>query len=813
MGWQDAPIVDDKKKPAWMSAPFSGDAAPESPSLVSQAVDAGKNYVGGIGNSLLALGQRTMDRSASIMKPTATAEAMGLKPGIIADIVGAPERLGRAFNQGAAELVDIGTTGFDVGSKMNPIAISQKIPGYLLNKATGSRLGQISGALGEAAAPLIGGVAQKYKDYKESLPESGQANLEGTVAGAEGLAGLAGMGAPGAAKAAGRKVFGKVDEALGQIAENRTALPEETLRLAGTKEGRQLLAENKGAAYKIGQEFVQNVYNPIDAFPEAQTVKAILPILPPVKPDNIINALQRQIKSNPPPKLVKTYESIAKDIEWVQNTADANGGVIPVDELLTMRQHVDDLIDGAFKQETPTYITALKQARHEIRMGLENAAVESGNPEYVTAMKGISNKLEILDRIKDRLGHDVQTGENRGESFIRNLMNKGNAKYREVLQDYDNVFGSNILERANSAHLADQLTKSGKLPLMSKWNTGAGGSLPVRMTLGSPALMSRALNVTGKLAGRGDVGAPPLVVGSVPRGTAYAETQAPQRPLGQLSRRGNLGEDPFQASLLTPKQYKELKGAREFNAQAGESPDYPEYNPEELKDYDTHMMDEAYNAGYRPPQSGQAVSGAMADQAKIEMRKKLGLAAGKDYRLEDLSPQKQMQVNAMAEKINKNPDEWNRLFKQGLLERPHSEYNVESTEMLSPDDILQWVNEAGSQSGKMAGIKGELKTFLKNNGLENQSGAINFNDTPPFLAAGGPRPNPNEIEDIVKNMSTPQLAKMMKELGLPIEELDRPAMEAAAKNNAVQIAKYLGLSAGVSGAGLTGLAAYQAGKK
>jgi hypothetical protein len=251
---------------------------------------------------------------------------------------------------------------------------------------------------------------------------------------------------------------------------------------------------------------------------------------------------------------------------------------------------MDDLIGDSFGKESGVYVTALKNARHEVRNGLIDAAQASGNSEYITQMASLAKKLDLLDRIKDRLGSSSVVGENRAESFVRNLMSKGKENQREVLNDFDQVFGTDILKRANAAHLAESLGKSGNIPLLSKWNTGAGGNIFERATVGSPAIMSKVLGLTEKLAGspRSKLGQLKnlLVVGDVSKGIERSNVARPGAIASPV--------EPYPlGKLLTPEQYRAKKAtdlagqkrslAEETMAQGdNEPPMLFEHAPDEL---------------------------------------------------------------------------------------------------------------------------------------------------------------------------------------------------------------------------------------
>lgn len=606
----------------------------------------------------------------------------------------------------------------NIGGKVASDMVIPLIP-KPVKEAGKATIGAIGGGLGALARTELGktwlsGAKQIGEGYKK-LPEPTREVIEttgkigGTVLGGLGLKQeLKPVGT--AIKSVMQKVMRPVDEALGEIAENRGAISEEALRLAGTKEGRELLKKNKGQAYEIGQELVKSIYNPIEKLPEAKRINEILPKLPAVKADNIISALGEKIVQNPAPEFEKINTKIGNTIDWINNTAIRNGGVLNSGDLMNIRSQLDELLVDSWGRESNTYITALKNARHEIRNSLIEAAQNSGKTEYITQMESLAKKLDLTDRIKDRLGSDVRTGEGRAESFVRNLMNQGKSNVREILADYDDVFGTDILKRANASHLSDQLNKKGKLPLLSNWNTGAGGNILERATIGSPKVMSKILTLTGKLGGREPSIVPNMVIGKVGRGLSEYKPNLGYRtrkPFPVKLTPSKDFDDPFYKSLLTPTENKERLTAKKFE-DLNPAPEYPDYNPDELLTpeemkykYDTEQMDLATRVGkdLQPyHDAGMEQAFTAANDLKMSMKRYLGFRGEREVKMEKLSPRKQMEINQYAHEITNNPDMRQRFVESGLI--AHDE------KVVSPDDVIQWMNEAQKPKSRLSGMLG-----------------------------------------------------------------------------------------------------------
>jgi hypothetical protein len=166
-------VYDDEKKPKSRIV-YDDEPAPQEPKQPAEPPTG--------------IWDRMKDRSDKVMAPTATAEAIGLKPGIAADIVGAPERTGRALAGAFGTWADIAGKGIEMA-------------GTAANKLSGGRLGELGKKVIKTAAPglePIGKMGQMYGRYKESQPESKQANLS---FGEDAAAGLGLFSAPGAAGA------------------------------------------------------------------------------------------------------------------------------------------------------------------------------------------------------------------------------------------------------------------------------------------------------------------------------------------------------------------------------------------------------------------------------------------------------------------------------------------------------------------------------------------------------------------------------------------------------------------------------------
>jgi hypothetical protein len=310
------------------------------------------------------------------------------------------------------------------------------------------------------------------------------------------------------------KAVKNVPKIIGRTAvtamEEQSGMPAKVLKAAGTPEGLNALKQVQGKAYEIGQNLVKSVYNPWDAIPESKVIKEILPNLPSSGSTDIIASLRKHFIENPISELKPLNDKILNKMNEIQSMAMQNpDGKLSAVDLANLRQQIDKVIDDNFGQGVDSYLSALKDARHAIKESLLKSANESGNIEYASTMKTFANKLDLVDKLKGKLGENISQGQDKAQGFISNLFGKNRTNTQETLKNFDAAFGTNYFEQANAAHLADYLNPDGKLPLFTKWPTGRSGMLGKlgAVTIGSPRLDAWALNHPKTAATIGALGA------------------------------------------------------------------------------------------------------------------------------------------------------------------------------------------------------------------------------------------------------------------------------------------------------------------
>jgi hypothetical protein len=166
---------------------------------------------------------RLQKRSDAVYAPTVIGDALGTKPGTVADaIAGTPERATRLVLGGVGSVAD--AAGVPVSVGMN-----------IANAATGGRAGKAISSVAEKTGigEFIGNVANKYKNWKGKQSPAAQANITASEAGIEALGVRGAIGAPGTAVKA-TKGTGKALEGAGKSIIARDAKIRDSIaKLAG----------------------------------------------------------------------------------------------------------------------------------------------------------------------------------------------------------------------------------------------------------------------------------------------------------------------------------------------------------------------------------------------------------------------------------------------------------------------------------------------------------------------------------------------------------------------------------------------------
>lgn len=385
-----------------------------------------------------------------------------------------PTDKGEAFRRGAA-----GVEPGAMSQNQRAVASLGLLPGY-----AAGRLASAAIPAATAASPLARGLMNIGRAGVVGAAESAPASLAqvamGDNAGAVGglaLGGTLGAGIKGAGM--GLRGLGKT---TGNVAESMTGIPASDLRkigfLGNSEYGQKVLAvaENRREHLNdLGDAFLDRVRNFDQYLPNAGEIDQIVESLPPIEGKRIIEAFEKA-----KPKIKATPESaaaIAKidDLSTIAAGLMDESGKIPATMVRKIRQEYDQVIGDAFGKESSAYVNALKNGRHEIAKALEQAAQESGNPGYVTAMKDYTTKLGALDDVMRKLGGDKKTQEDRIEGYLSNLFQGNKTNQQEAFKRLSDIMGADFAEKAQLLSDAKRIAPTGSIPLISAHKTGKAG--------------------------------------------------------------------------------------------------------------------------------------------------------------------------------------------------------------------------------------------------------------------------------------------------------------------------------------------------
>lgn len=336
----------------------------------------------------------------------------------------------------------------------------------------------------------------------ESVPAAAYQAATGDVGG--GLANLALGGAlrplsglPKAAPAAADLV----EKTAGAMSGVPGHLLQEIGPMGSSAFGRRVkaVAGKSAPADELGQILIDRIKNFDQYLPNAAEVSAMVEKLPPIKASDVTDALEKAKTALPTgghatPADKATDDAIGMLVEMAAKAADKDGK-IPATVARQIKQRYDAAVGDAFRKESSAYVTALKNARHDIAKALEKAAEESGVPEYALAMKEYTRKLAAVDKVAKHLGKSEDTQRERVESMISNLYGTNKTERQRNFKELSDIMGEDFAEQARAIGAAKAAMPGGSLPLFpTQWT---GRSMLGASTLGG---MTQA-GVPGVVAG------------------------------------------------------------------------------------------------------------------------------------------------------------------------------------------------------------------------------------------------------------------------------------------------------------------------
>lgn len=305
------------------------------------------------------------------------------------------------------------------------------------------------------------------------------------------------------------------------IASSATGIPSKALTMASTAAGRATLNQAVKGAGTFGSDLNTAIDKYSNSIPEKSVINEAIPKMGNVSVQPAIDALEKARPANPTGQLPPQAQLVDNKITQYQNFLKGNPpdgqffrANYPASDVLQMRKMLDEPIDYENGVPAPKELQgALFQARTALKDALIDAADKTGNPQYSTAMKSYSDKLDLLGSIKRIAlgnGPDISQ-EARATRFgqtVGNESNAGNQVKKIALQRFDDMAGTDFTKRAEAENMAsefaDQNNPLGTGDASFKPQGGWWGAL---RRVGGP--MSAGAFIGSKVAGE-----PGAIVGS-----------------------------------------------------------------------------------------------------------------------------------------------------------------------------------------------------------------------------------------------------------------------------------------------------------
>ena len=309
---------------------------------------------------------------------------------------------------------------------------------------------------------------------------------------------------------------------LKSISSELSGISEDALEMARSKGGRNKLIEMSGKADEMGGELLNMLDNIDDHYQYEAQLKTALNDMPDISIDNITNSLRNSMKKlgNLPNEIaakskIKSYldgievdflpKKIGTEIvkEGVPLSERGLGGSsrlvekdrfiqanrkIPAKDYRKLRQRLD-VVANFDEPGSDLFNDAMLKARTVAKEDLVGAS--KGTP-YSKTIDNYSNMLGARDRLYKRLGRRSDVREDRIQSFMDNLFGKNKNNKQRILQNIDDVFGSEFTKNARISSMAKEITKDGKFPLFASQSTGRS----MKADIGAFSTMAGGLGAT-----------------------------------------------------------------------------------------------------------------------------------------------------------------------------------------------------------------------------------------------------------------------------------------------------------------------------
>lgn len=302
------------------------------------------------------------------------------------------------------------------------------------------------------------------------------------------------------------------NKALGRLASGLSGTSEEALRMYGTGFGKgpKDLKAAAGKANEVGQRLATAVDNAFDYMPEKAVIDETLKKMPPVNISKTLSILDEKARLLEKPLIGKPLPAEAQAAKELRNVINSIRGstsakfqkvIHPAESVRDLRKRLDLQLDDAMGADVKDAVDkALIAARSQLKNDLIDAAVASGNPQYVSTMESFANKLQKVDEIKGFLGGNKVDRKFRAESFTANLFGKNKTERQKLVGELGDIFGEDFLQQSKLVRLADELGPEGVPGLLPAQTTGRalmgggmmGGGASLAVKTGDPKYLMLA---------------------------------------------------------------------------------------------------------------------------------------------------------------------------------------------------------------------------------------------------------------------------------------------------------------------------------
>lgn len=244
-------------------------------------------------------------------------------------------------------------------------------------------------------------------------------------------------------------VTGKTMKTLG----SQSGVPAETIEYALSKKGKRFFDKVEGQdirdlQFELAKDLNRKLNNLEEVGFQEGIVQDALQNMPPIDEQRILDALDDSLikpKGNRP---LQAWEKEANQkVSELYDTLIPDTGQLDAVGALDLRRSIDSNVK--FDADPTGNVgkavnKANKNARTALMQGLKESAQQSGNPQYVDAMKRMQEILSTTAPIKKQFGKTDQSMFN----AIRNIDGVSKKQYKENLQKLDEILNTNYADEA-----------------------------------------------------------------------------------------------------------------------------------------------------------------------------------------------------------------------------------------------------------------------------------------------------------------------------------------------------------------------------